>query len=184
MMCSSQEKCRVASFSEQTSTCRLDTTDNCCVATDIDVGWSTIARSCSKDACQLSEGYEFIEEDCYCMKYYDEKLEYDSASTVCRQDGGQLLKIIINSQSKQTMVESVLNDLFCVSVAVTVQGTRKTSTSPWLFDDGTAMNYFNWKVNEPCNDIIEFYIYLNPAVNWQWNDIDKKGKSFLCEIRV
>lgn len=45
MMCSSQEKCCVASFSEQTSTCRLDTTDNCYVATDIDVGWSTIARS-------------------------------------------------------------------------------------------------------------------------------------------
>lgn len=78
----------------------------------------------------------------------------------------------------------VVDDLFRISVAVTVQGTRKTSTSPWLFDDGTAMNYFNWKVNEPSNDIIEFYIYLNPAVNWQWNDIDKKGKSFLCELRV
>ncbi|CAG2193807.1 unnamed protein product [Mytilus edulis] len=45
MMCSSQDKCCVASFSQETSTCRLDTTDNCCVATDHDAGSSTIARN-------------------------------------------------------------------------------------------------------------------------------------------
>lgn len=45
MMCSSQDKCCVASFSQETSICRLDTTDNCCVATDMDVGWSTVAKS-------------------------------------------------------------------------------------------------------------------------------------------
>ncbi|CAG2256712.1 unnamed protein product [Mytilus edulis] len=44
MMCSSQDKCCVASFSQETSICRLDTTDNCCVATDMDVGWSTVAK--------------------------------------------------------------------------------------------------------------------------------------------
>lgn len=44
MMCSSQDKCCVASFSPETSTCRLDTTENCCVATNIDVGWSTVSR--------------------------------------------------------------------------------------------------------------------------------------------
>lgn len=44
MMCSLQDKCCVASFSPETSTCRLDANENCCVATNIDVVWSTVAR--------------------------------------------------------------------------------------------------------------------------------------------
>ncbi|VDI53194.1 Hypothetical predicted protein, partial [Mytilus galloprovincialis] len=43
--CLSNRKCCVASFSKGTSTCRLDTSEKCCIDTETKDGWMTIRRN-------------------------------------------------------------------------------------------------------------------------------------------
>ncbi|CAG2225873.1 LAYN [Mytilus edulis] len=134
-------------------------------------------RGCSEKACRLSDWCKFIEDDGYCIKYYVDGLEYDSARTVCRRDGGELLRI--DSPQKQTTVEHILN-VFQVYVPVTVRN-KETIASQWLFDDGTAMRYSNWnKPKQPTNNSQELYIYLKPEANWQWNDISPGKNLFFA----
>ncbi|XP_052067184.1 galactose-specific lectin nattectin-like [Mytilus californianus] len=121
-------------------------------------------------------------DDSSCIKYYVDGLEYAYARTICKRDGGELLRI--DSQSKQDRMVRILKTVFYVTVDVTVQGTKENSTGNWLFDDGTLMNYFKWNANQPSNGPPELYLYLNANDNWKWNDIGLEKKTFLCEIRA
>lgn len=44
-MCVLNDRCCVASFSQESSICRLDRADNCCVATNTAIGWSVMTRN-------------------------------------------------------------------------------------------------------------------------------------------
>lgn len=55
----------------------------------------------------MSDGCTFLEKDGYCLKYYGDGLTYYSARTVCRRDGGELLRI--DNPNKQTTVERILS---------------------------------------------------------------------------
>lgn len=55
----------------------------------------------------MSYGCTFLEKDGYCLKCYGDGLTYYSARTVCRRDGGELLRI--DNPNKQTTVERILS---------------------------------------------------------------------------
>ncbi|CAC5375454.1 LAYN [Mytilus coruscus] len=140
-------------------------------------------RGCSEQACQLSDGCVFIDDDSSCIKYYVDRLRYHSARTICKRDGGELFRI--DSLIKQKRVQYLLNDVLNVNANVTVQGI-KNSANKWLFDDGTLMTYFNWNAYEgqPNNGTSELYIYIKSSKQCQWHDIGLYENPFLCEIHA
>ncbi|XP_063399715.1 uncharacterized protein LOC134684358 [Mytilus trossulus] len=136
---------------------------------------------CSKKSCRFLDGCVFLQNDGYCMKYYVRQLSYEPASTVCRQDGGELFRI--DSYRKQLAMEHILSSVLSVTDDVIVQGT-KDSQDRWLFDDGTPMTYFNWNSpdGQPNNGPTERYIHIKSSNQCLWNDFGSAERQFLCQI--
>ena len=44
MMCTFDEKCCAACYNDATSTCRLDTSEQCCVDTEVVDGWEVLKK--------------------------------------------------------------------------------------------------------------------------------------------
>ncbi|CAC5414617.1 unnamed protein product [Mytilus coruscus] len=90
MMCISEEKCCTASYNYATSTCRLDTSEHCCVDIEVVDGWEVFKRESPCTGC-VSYGCISYNGSSY-YKIIEDYKPWDDAKTSCVLLGGKLLE--------------------------------------------------------------------------------------------
>ncbi|XP_063425139.1 perlucin-like protein [Mytilus trossulus] len=87
MMCTLDEKCCAACYNDETSICRLDTSEHCCVDTEVVDGWEGLKRDITDSPCPgcMSYGSSYY-------KIIEDYKPWDDAKTSCECLGGKLLE--------------------------------------------------------------------------------------------
>ncbi|CAC5419366.1 unnamed protein product [Mytilus coruscus] len=144
-----------------------------------DIAYYPVQKGCLVPNCRVSEEYVFIEEICFCIKYYPIFLAYADASNFCNQDGGELARI--DNLIKQIFATQLLIKTWLVTLDVTIQGFY--NIEDWYFDDETRLNFYYWSTNGKQPNLNgEEYIFLRPTENGGWHDTSDYPRPFLCEI--
>ena len=67
---------------------------------------------------------------------------------------------------------------------VFIQGSRENYTSPWYYDNGDKMTFFNWnfKDGQPENKPGQNWIIVHQHYNFTWNDRANVTVRSICEL--
>ncbi|CAG2244638.1 unnamed protein product [Mytilus edulis] len=95
-MCVLHDACCVASFSKESSICRLDITERCCVATNPAIGWSVMTRN------------QYIPATCAgCISFgnsmysiIEDFTEWEKAKENCKCLGGKLVEMETSEENE------------------------------------------------------------------------------------
>ncbi|CAG2225662.1 unnamed protein product [Mytilus edulis] len=152
--CLSHRQCCVASFSKGTSTCRLDTSEKCCIDTETKDGWRTIRRNnylpinCTGSITFGTSTYSIIPD-------YE---EWDNAKENCKWLGGKLLEL-------ETSVE---NEFIKDTVRTLNTGVKGYWVGGYNFNNDLDMEWIN---PNTCTGCITFgnsvYSIIGDLTEWE-----------------
>ncbi|CAC5388380.1 CHODL [Mytilus coruscus] len=138
------------------------------------------------ERCPEAIGYVFSKafNSCYKVHLYNTTLVYSDYSQLCESEGGELMKI--GSQEKQKHIVNHLGQLD-ISDWIFFQGMHLLSETPWRYNDGSVISYFNWHPTQPdptAQKPLE-YLCMKQFYQYQWHDCwgTMKG-AFICEIYI
>lgn len=77
--------------------------------------------------------------------------------------------------------------LFLLGTLVTahqiyIQGRKRNNK--WVFDNDEEMQYFDWSIGQPNNNVPEDIIFISTTDMYQWHDGGHGIFTFLCEFRL
>ncbi|VDI35052.1 Hypothetical predicted protein [Mytilus galloprovincialis] len=179
LMCLLQEKCCVASFSDETSMCRLDKSENCCAVTILAVGSRALKQNkyyppaCTKCVSFGMSTYKIIEVTA----------TWSEAMNNCSCFGGNLAEIETEAES-----EFITNELFTRNTGVFGYwlggyNFNKDSDLEWISNPNERMPYFNFAPNEPNQPDSERCLMAFTNFNFEWVDGNCHWISaYICEF--
>lgn len=156
------------------------------------------ARVDSKDALRVRNSDDFIpcekgwynfREKCYKVagKKKSGRMPWDRAVTRCVNDGGNLVSI--HSKEEFDFIVSFL--LMDVKANVWIGLHDKVNESDYTWNDGSAVNYTNWKDMEPSGlanpdeDCVQMLFDPERDIVGKWNDISCGHElPFICQMSI
>ncbi|CAC5411763.1 unnamed protein product [Mytilus coruscus] len=179
--CLLHDKCCVASFSKESSICRLDKTENCCVATDIATGWNVITRNqyipmtCAGCISFANSMYSIIKD----LK------EWEKAKENCKCLGGKLVQLETSEEN-----EFIKDKVRTLNTGVNGYWTggynfNNDNDMEWLSKSTQVMPFSDMEAGEPNNPVDQSCMLLWRIYDFRWGDFFCNNQlSYICEFEL
>ncbi|CAC5397254.1 unnamed protein product [Mytilus coruscus] len=167
LMCSLQEKCCVASFSDETSICRLDKSENCCAATNIAVG----SRALKRIEYFPPECSECVSFGMSLYKIIEITATWSEAMNNCTCFGGNLAEIETDAESGFITNEIFTRNTGAVGYWLGGYNFNNDSDLEWISKSNERMPYTNYAPNEPNQPASENCLMAFKDFNFEWVDV-------------
>ncbi|XP_061177655.1 macrophage mannose receptor 1-like [Saccostrea echinata] len=105
------------------------------------------------------------------------RLSVTNADAACKADGPDAQLIRISNPAVYSFVVSQI-DQFGIS-NMYFQGSRANSWSPFLYDDGTPVTYFNWDTGEPGSNN---YLRTDTSTRLMETSSGSSSRSYICAV--
>ncbi|CAC5411762.1 unnamed protein product [Mytilus coruscus] len=165
-MCLLHDKCCVASFSDESSICRLDRTENCCVATDIATGWNVMTRNqyvpmtCAGCISFGNSVYSIIED----------LTEWEKAKGNCKCQGGDLLELETSEEN-----EFIKNEVRTLNTGVDAYSIggynfNNDNDMEWISKPNQVRPFSDMAPGQPNDPIDQICMGMWRVYDFRWTD--------------
>ncbi|CAG2188313.1 unnamed protein product [Mytilus edulis] len=180
-MCLLDNKCCVASFSKESSICRLDRTENCCVATDSVTGWNVMTRNqympatCAGCINFGNSRYSIIED----------LTEWEKAKDNCKCLGGKLVELETSEEN-----EYIKDKVRTLNTGVHGYWTggynfNNDSDMEWLSKPNQDMPFSDMAPGQPSDPATQSCMLLGRIYDFRWADYwCDHSMSYICEFEL
>ncbi|CAG2206481.1 unnamed protein product [Mytilus edulis] len=178
MLCSYQDKCCVASFEKLTSSCWMDTSENCSVSTYTVTGWNVMHRrlyvppSCADCYSYATSTYKIIVDT----------VDWQTAQNNCYHLGGKLVEIETieeNDFIKYTLTNRNADTIYYLG------GYQFNANDGirWINTPSQVMTFTDWAAGDPNNPTTELCLGSYGPANFQWVNLScNRLESYICEF--
>ncbi|CAG2205631.1 CLEC3A [Mytilus edulis] len=182
LQCLSNRECCLASFSEGTSTCRIDNSEKCDIKTETINGWTTIRRNIyfpMTNSRSISFGNSK-----YCI--IKEQEEWMKANESCQGLGGKLVELETQEEN-----EFIKNDVMTLSSGVEgywIGGYNFNNDGDleWLSKPNQAMPITDWNMQtypQPDGLLTQHCVMIWRSFDFRWCDhYCNTPLSYICEF--
>ncbi|CAG2204147.1 unnamed protein product [Mytilus edulis] len=158
--CLSNRQCCVASFSKETSTCRLDISEKCCIDTETKDGWRTIRRKNYH-----YEEWENAKENCICL-------------------GGKLLELETSEENE--FIKNTVRTLNTGVKGYWIGGYNFNNDNDmeWISKPNQVMPFSDMYAGQPNHQTTELCMMIWRNWDFRWGDHPCNTQlSYICEFQ-
>ncbi|CAG2193806.1 unnamed protein product [Mytilus edulis] len=179
LMCLLQEKCCVASFSDETSMCRLDKSENCCVVTILAVG----SRALKQNKYSSSTCTNCLVYDRSLYKIIDNEKKWQEAVDDCKCQGGKLIEIETKKENDFILTELKNRNTGTLGYWLGGYNFNNDFDLEWISNPGQGMPFDGTGVGEPNNPFTELCLAAWDDIDFDWADIPCSAiLPYICEF--
>ncbi|XP_041362173.1 snaclec 1-like [Gigantopelta aegis] len=119
-----------------------------------------------------------------CINLHNREVGGDTAHLTCKAEGARLLQI--ENHSTNTAIKTFLQtDAVLRSHSYYIGGRWSSSDARFVWEDGTLVDYDDWKARYPNRKGERRCILLKTEFNFQWKDnICLRKHWFICEFEI
>ncbi|XP_061180417.1 macrophage mannose receptor 1-like [Saccostrea echinata] len=140
------------------------------------IGYTPLPEPCIENYKLFFNGSEVA-----CLRYEITTVNYSSALSDCRSEGGDLIKI--NSQSKNEFILKYIEFYGDLTLDVWLQGKLFNTSCIWVFEDDTEITFNFWNNREPKCDLDQPRKRARADRGFQWFDkVSSAAYPYLCEM--
>ncbi|CAC5397267.1 MRC [Mytilus coruscus] len=168
LMCLLQEKCCVASFSDETSICRLDKSENCCAVNTVALG----SRALKRNNYVPPECTECVRFGMSLYKIIEVTATWSEAMNNCTCFGGYLAEIETEAESGFITNELFTRNTGAFGYWLGGYNFNNDSDLEWISKPNERMPYYNFAFNEPNQPASERCLLAYTNFNFEWVDVN------------
>ncbi|XP_071123025.1 perlucin-like protein [Mytilus edulis] len=177
--CVLHDACCVASFSKESSICRLDISENCCVATNTAIGWSVMTRNqhipatCAGCISFGNSMYSII----------GDLTEWEKAKVNCKCMGGKLVEMETSEEN-----EFIKNEVRTLNTGVKgywIGGYNFNNDNDleWISKPYQVMAFSDMNGSQPDKPLTELCMMIWKSFDFRWGDHSCNSQlSYICEF--
>ncbi|CAG2225663.1 unnamed protein product [Mytilus edulis] len=180
LLCLSNQQCCFASFCTNTSTCRIDTSETCCINTENVDGWRTIRRNIylpitSTRSISIGNSmYAIIEEGATWQK----------ANESCKCLGGKLLELETSEENEFIKDEVRTLNTGVEGYWVGGYNFNHDHDMEWLSKPNQLMPFSNMESGEPNYPAFQPCMMIFRDFDFRWGDHYCSSQlSYICEFQ-
>ncbi|VDI64081.1 Hypothetical predicted protein [Mytilus galloprovincialis] len=170
-MCVLDDRCCVASFSEESSICRYDRVDNCCVATDNATGWSVMTRN-QYISMPCTEYIHFGVSSYY---IFEEHAQWETAKGKCGSLRGKLAELETFAENQFIKDELQTRNTGVNGYWIGGYNFHNDNDMEWVSQPDQPMTFSDMGPNQPDKLMTEICMVM-------WKDFAFRWGDFLCHI--
>ncbi|CAG2187645.1 CLEC3A [Mytilus edulis] len=166
--CFSEEKCCTASYDPSTSTCRLDTSENCCVDIEIVDGWETFKTDKYEAPCTGCISYGTSS-----YKFSEDYKPWNGAKEVSRDHRCEYRKYV-----NTIVVNTGINGYWLGGY-----NFNKNGSFQWISNPAQPMTYSDMDSSQPNKPTTELCLIYWRDFGYAWGDgTCNANQPYVCEF--
>ncbi|XP_071160569.1 macrophage mannose receptor 1-like [Mytilus edulis] len=180
MMCTLDEKCCAACYNDETSICRLDTSEHCCVDIEVVNGWEVFKREspctvCTSYGCiNYNNGSSFY-------KIIEEYKQWEDAKISCACLGGKLLEAETPEENNFIKTELRTRATGVQSYWIGGYNFKMNGNFEWISNQDQPMTYSDFGIKDYPN--IQRCLLYWKDYGYAWGDgTCTRPSHYVCEF--